>query len=479
MFNIGNSCHNCVFCMLTLLYCDMFGRREKGFVPTCHTRVCSLHFVNSDIREGPKIFPWNASKLFQTRSPEKRCWSRRGKQLGSSTMPHPQAASAACLEPQSADIPTPISINPLELLADIAVAVTASSSTQSPESTEMSTVVSQLKAENATLRQQVAQLQSELTIRHQCLKFADIQDDTQTVSFFTGLPDKATFCVVRDLLARFPLQYHSEWNVSVDTLSLSEQLLLTLMKLRLRLKNLHLATHFGISTGTVTNVFITIISALYDILYVGIMCNTIPSQRKNAQCLPLCFTQFPNCRIIIDCTEISVDKAENLKMRCTTYSNYKSRTTLKALVGVSPNGVIVFVSDLYGGSTSDKQIVQNCNLFAYLEAGDMLMADKGFNIRQILPSGVTLNIPSFLYNGQFTKEEILHNKSIASARIHVERAIQRIKLFSILDHVPASLRQHADKIFKVCACLTNFQTPILAETESAFQFSSDFICFGK
>lgn len=128
------------------------------------------------------------------------------------------------------------------------------------------------------------------------------------------------------------------------------------------------------------------------------------------------------------------------------------------------------MSDLYGGSRSDKEIVWDCGLLRYLVAGDMLMADKGFNIRSLLPNGVTLNIPSFLYNGQFTQNEVINNRNIAAARIPVERAIQRIKLFTILDHIPASLRTHADKIFTVCACLTNFQTPILNEVGAMFSF---------
>ena len=152
------------------------------------------------------------------------------------------------------------------------------------------------------------------------------------MSFFNGLPDKATFFVLCDLVVRFPLQYYNAWSVNVETLQLSEQLLLTLMKLRLGLKNLHLATHFSISTGTVSNVFVTIISASMT-FYSQELCVTVPSRMKNAQCLPLCFALFPNCRMIIDCAEVSVDKAESLQMRCTTYSNYyKSKTTLKALV---------------------------------------------------------------------------------------------------------------------------------------------------
>ncbi|KAJ8389958.1 hypothetical protein AAFF_G00112430 [Aldrovandia affinis] len=132
---------------------------------------------------------------------------------------------------------------------------------------------------------------------------------------------------------------------------LIDQLLLTLMKLRLNCGILDLATRFNCCRATVTNIFTTISSALYDILYVGMMENNIPSRIKNQTSLPDCFQPFPNCRIVLDCTEVAVSNTERLDTQSHLYSHYKGRTTLKALIGVAPNGIITFASDLYGGST--------------------------------------------------------------------------------------------------------------------------------
>ena len=70
-----------------------------------------------------------------------------------------------------------------------------------------------------------------------------------------------------------------------------------------------------------------------------------------------------------------------------------------------------------------------------LEPSDSVMADKGFEINDLLtPCGVTLNIPPFLQSrGQFTREEVSETKTIAKLRIHVERAIRRIKDFHIFN----------------------------------------------
>ena len=48
----------------------------------------------------------------------------------------------------------------------------------------------------------------------------------------------------------------------------------------------------------------------------------------------------------------------------------------------------------------------------------MVMADKGFTIRDILPEGVTRNIPSFLVNGQFTQEAV-NTRLISRVRIQI------------------------------------------------------------
>ena len=56
------------------------------------------------------------------------------------------------------------------------------------------------------------------------------------------------------------------------------------------------------------------------------------------------------------------------------------------------------------------------------------MADKGFTIREMLKEiNVDLNLPPFLNGKQLTADEVLKGRRIASLRIHVERAIRRIK----------------------------------------------------
>ena len=96
-----------------------------------------------------------------------------------------------------------------------------------------------------------------------------------------------------------------------------------------------------------------------------------------------------------------------------------------------------------------------------MQPGDLILADKGFLLHDIVPQGVAVNIPPFLNKPQFTKEQVVETTRIACARIHVECAIQRLKVFRILNFLPASYKCKATKIFQVCACLANMQNPVI------------------
>ena len=109
--------------------------------------------------------------------------------------------------------------------------------------------------------------------------------------------------------------------------------------------------------------------------------------------------------------------------------------------------------------------MEQCGLLTRLERRDSLMADKGFDIQNLLAGvGVSLNIPSFRHGErQFTPDELSKTKKIAAVCIHVERAIRWIKEFALLAGVlPNTLWDLAEQIVFVVACLTNFQPGLVA-----------------
>lgn len=175
--------------------------------------------------------------------------------------------------------------------------------------------------------------------------------------------------------------------------------------------------------------------------------------------------QYPSCRVIVDCTEVRIERPQKVLDRVNTWSSYKHDFTLKFLVGITPSGYISFVSKVYGGRSSDTYILANCGLVSMLEPGDVLMADKGFpHVKPDLQErGVTLVMPPFCRaNNQFSEGEVQETYKVASHRIHVERCIQRINVFSILNQkVTAELFHEMDKIVHICSVLANLQPPII------------------
>ena len=111
-----------------------------------------------------------------------------------------------------------------------------------------------------------------------------------------------------------------------------------------------------------------------------------PSRAKVDQHMPADFKdKYPSIRVIIDCTEI---RCQMLK---------KNHITLKGLVGISPGGAITFINQLYTGHISDREIVTTSGFLNLpFDRGDTAMADKGFTVEDLLPLGVSLNVPPFL-----------------------------------------------------------------------------------
>lgn len=65
---------------------------------------------------------------------------------------------------------------------------------------------------------------------------------------------------------------------------------------------------------------------------------------------------FPTALIMIDGTEFKTIVPNTLALQSQMYIDYKSSTTLKTLIGCNPSGPVIFISELFTGSISDKMI---------------------------------------------------------------------------------------------------------------------------
>ena len=209
----------------------------------------------------------------------------------------------------------------------------------------------------------------------------------------------------------------------------------------------------------------------------------MPSVKQVEGTLPSAFREkYPSTYCMIDGSEIFMETPSDLQMQSSTWSNYKHHNTAKFLMACTPNGCISFISPLYVGSISDVELTRVSGLLKSIEdkSGISVMADRGFTIKDMLGEiGVKLNIPPFMEGRkQLTAPEVSQGRKIASVRIHVERAIGRVKSFHILKHtIPITLAGLSNQIVTVCAFLSNFK-PVLvpaaeSRTEEEFNSNSD------
>uniref|UniRef100_A0A8W8IPW0 Transposase Helix-turn-helix domain-containing protein n=1 Tax=Magallana gigas TaxID=29159 RepID=A0A8W8IPW0_MAGGI len=125
-----------------------------------------------------------------------------------------------------------------------------------------------------------------ITQRPSCEK-EQIQDavdceDVEHMLLYTSI-QYDVFEVLVGLLGRFELNYFNGWSPS---LNIENQLLIVLMKLKLNLRDIDLAHRFCVSRSTISNMFNTLVHALHEMLYVGVVDTCFPSQLKCKGSMP-------------------------------------------------------------------------------------------------------------------------------------------------------------------------------------------------
>jgi len=159
-------------------------------------------------------------------------------------------------------------------------------------------------------------------------------------------------------------------------ISKENTLLIFLMKLKLGLTYSSLSTFFSILRTTVSRVFsdcLLFLSQKCKHLIFWLCKNTMIETL-----LEVFKKNYPNCRCIIDCTEIWTEQPKTVEQRVCMYSHYKGGYTIKVLVAITPNGMFSFLSKSYGGRSSDSYITNDSDILNKLEPSVQVLADKGF-----------------------------------------------------------------------------------------------------
>ena len=435
------------------------------------TRICFRHFPDGDTTKSPSL---TLGKRFASpikQGPRaKRAKAREERVI---VQQHSVTPSSSRSVTPAAVLSPPQQVQTVavgeQLHSDYIVHELPSCSTPPRSASEKSIVdrallarIEVLEAENSSLRAKAAD--------KKYFRVKDIQHDDKLVRFYTGFVSYALFLAFYEFLGP-AVDHLNYWGSKEGTrqrhrtrkLDSQNQLFLTLVKLKLNLKLIDLAFRLGLSKSQASRYITTWICFLYHELK---EINWMPSEEQVRGTLPCAFEEkFPTTYAIIDGSKVFIETPSDLHMQSSTWSQYKHHNTVKFLVACTPNGAICFISPVYVGSISDIELTRASGFLTTLEdkPGISIMADKGFTIKDMLKQlNVDLNIPPFMDGRrQLPSQEIQSGRKIASLRIHVERAIGRMKVYSILKGtIPLSMARLTNQVVFVCAFLTNFQ-PVL------------------
>jgi len=245
-----------------------------------------------------------------------------------------------------------------------------------------------------------------------------------------------------------------------------DKLFITLVRLRRGLPLCDLKAAFRLSIGSLSTIFYTWIRHM-SFQFKTMESDMFVSASKQMENPPDCYKPFPNLRCVVDCTSFKIQAPDNLHQQSNTWSTYHSEHELKVLIATSVFGGCAFVSEAAEGSISDRKLFVTCGIMDYLNSGEAVMVDKGFDIEAELNAiGVEIIIPAFLGNRtEFTMRELIQNKAVGASRIHVERFNKMVKDFRLVRYaIPSTLIDIASDMIRVCCNLVNFENPFITWT---------------
>ena len=339
------------------------------------------------------------------------------------------------------------------------------SDTSSPTQTDLThEFITKMEEEINALTQERLALEEKVK---QCkLDEEYFRGNDEKVKFYTGLPSFVCLMIVFEFVSS---------DISVtgrSVLTKFQQVVMTLMRLRLNLSVQDLSYRFSVSTSTVSRIFCNVI----DVMYVRLrkLVRWIDKE-EIVKTMPMCFRVSFGTRVVavIDCFEVFIDRPSNLQARAETWSNYKHHNTIKFLIGITPQGVINFISKAWGGRTSDKYITENCGFLDNISTGDLVLADRGFDLSDTMALLTAyIKVPAFMKGkSQLSMADVIETRKIANVRIHVERVIGLVRQkYSIMNGpIPLDYMMSKDecdmtlidKIAAVCCSLTNMSPSIV------------------
>ena len=235
------------------------------------------------------------------------------------------------------------------------------------------------------------------------------------------------------------------------------QILLTVIWLRLSPIHEVLAYLFGISDTTVSR---TIARVLPLLEASGRDTMRMPDPgRKRRRSLDALLADTPGLAVVIDSFEQRVQRHPDRKTADEYYSGKKKQHTLKSQVAVDEEtGQIVDVAESARGPTADIKLLEESHLLERLPEGVGAIGDLAYmGIEKLHPRGLGAAPRRKPRGKERPAEDICSNRAFAKRRIVVEHSIGRMRRYQSLTQMDRNHRQQHTARVRAVAGLVNRQ----------------------
>ena len=293
--------------------------------------------------------------------------------------------------------------------------------------------VDQLTKENKRLfteNQELRKLIERMTFTEETFNGNDLK-----VKYYTGLPNYETLNALALYVKGFIPPTSVENGFSLTNF---QQLVIFLMKLQSTTAE-EIKQRFMCSHGSVFVLFFKLLDIFFTGLGPSLVCWPEKDTNSDGNQTTIGF------KILLEILEISINKPAFKRGLVETWSEDRQEHTLKCVLGITPQGTIIYVSQLYGGACSDDFIVQSCGVLEKFTYGDSVISSTPLVISRILAGkGATYT----------TNDGWAYGKSV------VNQLCKKFPVLSTPFH-PKQLKNNQDgtqiakKIVHVCCSLFN------------------------
>ncbi|XP_063386757.1 uncharacterized protein LOC134672743 [Cydia fagiglandana] len=240
-------------------------------------------------------------------------------------------------------------------------------------------------------------------------------------------------------------------------------LIITLSKIKQNGSLRKISDQFEIPSSEITNMFLKGIECLAN-FFQNLIYLPAPDQIQ-AQLTHEFKVRYPNVHCILKSLEIEIKTSPDPLHQAQTWSEEKYGSTMKYLIGCTPNGFVAFVSKGYGGGMSDKDILERSNFTNILPLNAVVMAEWQKNSfvgveSYLMTKGVKLlrpNHPGINSSTEPAQEQVAQAKAIEFLRVHLKKMMKRLRRFEMLSEVCSKHIGYMDHILIIACGLVNLQ----------------------